>query len=94
MRASVPLLFMSLASSNVQILFVDVESHPDQYFLLLLATRLIHCIDEKAPRIRLWTQEDGLADMVGRYVSVREMRIDKTRVEGTKVFHPEEWPAR
>src|SRR5688572_1856763 len=69
-------MFAELAPNDVQLLPVDVEGQPDQY-LILVATRLIRCIDEKASRIRLWTHEDGLPDMVGQYASVRDLRIDK-----------------
>jgi hypothetical protein len=83
-------LFAELAPDDVQILPVDVEGHPDQY-LMIVATRLIRCIDEKESRIRLWTHEDGLPDMVGKYASVRDLRIDTTKVGNAKVFRPEGW---
>jgi hypothetical protein len=83
-------LFSELAPDDVQFLPVDVEGHPDQY-LILVATRLIRCIDENASRIRLWTHEDGLPDMIGQYASVRDMRIDKTKVGSARVFRCEGW---
>jgi hypothetical protein len=83
-------MFAELAPDEVQLIPVDVEGQPDQY-LILVATRLIRCIDEKASRIRLWTHEDGLPDMVGQYASVRDLRIDKAKVGGAKVFRPEGW---
>lgn len=83
-------MFAELAPDDVQLLPVDVEGQPDQY-LILVATRLIRCIDEKASRIRLWTHEDGLPDMVGQYASVRDLRIDKTQVGSAHVFRPEGW---
>jgi hypothetical protein len=83
-------MFEELAPDDVQLLPVDVEGHPDQY-LILVATRLIRCIDEQASRIRLWTHEDGAPHMVGRYASVRDMRIDKTKVGSARVFRPEGW---
>ena len=83
-------MFAELASDDVQLIPVDVEGQPDQY-LMLVATRLIRCIDETASRIRLWTHEDGLPDMVGRYASVRDMRIDKAQVGNAKVFRCEGW---
>lgn len=83
-------MFAELAPDDVQLIPVDVEGQPDQY-LILVATRLIRCIDEKASRIRLWTHEDGLPDMVGQYASVRDLRIDKAKVGGAKVFRPEGW---
>ncbi|MDC0711208.1 hypothetical protein POL68_22250 [Stigmatella sp. ncwal1] len=83
-------IFAELAPDDVQLIPVDVEGRPDQY-LILVATRLIRCIDEKASRIRLWTHEDGLPDIVGQYASVRDMRIDKAKLGSAKVFRPEGW---
>jgi hypothetical protein len=83
-------MFMALAPDDVQLIRVDVEGQPDQY-LILVATRLIRCIDETASRIRLWTHEDGFPDMVGQYASVRDMRIDKAKAGSTKVFRCEGW---
>jgi hypothetical protein len=67
-----------------------VEGQPDQY-LILVATRLIRCIDEKASRIELWTHEDGVPHKVGQYASVRDMRIDKSQVASAQVFRCEGW---
>ncbi|WP_224367523.1 imm11 family protein [Hyalangium versicolor] len=83
-------LFAELAPDDVQLIPVDVEGQADQY-LILVAVRLIRCIDEKASRIRLWTHEDGAPHMVGRYASVRDMRIDKARVGRAKVFRCDGW---
>jgi hypothetical protein len=83
-------LFAELAPDDVQLIPVDVEGQPDQY-LILVATRLIRCIDEKASRIRLWTHENGIPDMVGKYASVRDMRIDKSKVGTAQVFRCEGW---
>ena len=83
-------LFAELAPGDVQLIPVEVEGHPDQY-LILVATRLIRCIDEQASRIRLWTHEDGAPHMVGRYASVRDMRIDKAKVGSAQVLRCEGW---
>jgi hypothetical protein len=83
-------VFAERARSDVQLLPVDIEGQPDQY-LILVATRLIRCIDEKASRIRLWTHEDGVPDMVGKYASVRDMRIDKAKAGNAQVFRTEGW---
>jgi hypothetical protein len=85
-------MFAELAPDDVQLIPVDVEGHPDQY-LILVATRLIRCIDEQASRIELWTHEDGVPHKVSQYFSVRDMRIDKAKVGSTKVFRPEGWTA-
>lgn len=83
-------MFAELAPEEVQLFPVDVEGQPDQY-LILVATHLIRCIDEEASRIRLWTHEDGAPHMVGRYASVRDMRIDKTQAGSANVFRCEGW---
>jgi hypothetical protein len=83
-------MFAELAPDDVQLIPVDVEGHPDQY-LILVATRLIRCIDEKASRIELWTHEDGVPHKVGQYSSVRDMRIDKAKVGSARVFRCEGW---
>jgi len=83
-------MFAELVPDDVQLLPVDVEGQPDQY-LILVAKRLIRCIDEKASRIELWTHEDGVPHMVGRYASVRDMRIDKAKAGSAKVFRCEGW---
>lgn len=83
-------LLAELAPEDVQLIPVDVEGQPDQY-LLLVATRLIACIDEKASRIRRWAPEDGLPHKVGQYASVRNLRIDAARVGDARIFRPEGW---
>ncbi|MDC0711103.1 hypothetical protein POL68_21720 [Stigmatella sp. ncwal1] len=83
-------IFAEQAPEDVQLIPVNVEGQPDQY-LVLVATRLIRCIDEKASQIRLWTHADGLPEMAGTYASVRDMRIAKTQVGKAKVFRPEGW---
>ena len=83
-------IFTELALEDVQFLPVDVAGQPDQY-LILVATRLIPCIDERASRIRLWTHEDGLPHKVGQYASVRDMHIDPMSVGDARVFRARGW---
>jgi hypothetical protein len=83
-------MFAERAPDDVQLIPVDVEGQPDQY-LILVATRLIRCIDEQASRIELWTHEDGVPHKVGQYFSVRDLRIDKGKVGSTNVFRLEGW---
>ncbi|MCE9668712.1 hypothetical protein LY474_12885 [Myxococcus stipitatus] len=89
-HVKVATLFTELAPGDVQLIPADIEGYPDQY-LVLVATRLIRCIDEKASRIQLWTHEDGVPEKVGQYASVRDLRIDKTKVGNAKVLRPEGW---
>jgi hypothetical protein len=83
-------MFAELAPDDVQLIPVDVEGQPDQY-IILVATRLIRCIDEQASRIELWTHEDGVPHKVGQYASVRDLRIDKAKAGSAKVFRCEGW---
>jgi hypothetical protein len=78
------------APGDVQLIPADIEGQPDQY-LVLVATRLIRCIDEKASKVQFWTAEDGVPDKVGKYWAVDDMRIDKVKVGNAKVFRPEGW---
>jgi len=89
-HARVASMFAELASEDVQLLPVDVEGQPDQY-CILVATRRIRCIDEQASRIELWTHEDGVPHKVGQYFSVRDMRIDKSKVGSAQVLRCEGW---
>src|SRR4051812_18168550 len=83
-------MFAELAPDDVQLLPVDVEGQPDQY-LILVATRLIACINEQASRFDRWTPEDGLPHKVGRYSIMYELHIDKAKVGGAQVFRCEGW---
>lgn len=83
-------MLSELAASDIQLIPADIAGQPDQY-LVLVATRLIRCIDEKSSRILLWTVEDGVPKKVGQYRDVRDLRIDKTKVGNAQVFRPEGW---
>ena len=83
-------LFTQLAPNDVQLFPVEIAEQPDPYFILVV-TRRIRCINEEASTIERWTPEDGLPELVGQYRSVRDMRIDKSRVGNTQVFRPEGW---
>ncbi|HYI02047.1 imm11 family protein [Hyalangium sp.] len=78
------------AHGDVQLIHADIEGQPDQY-LVLVATRLIRCIDEKASEVSFWTPEHGVPDKVGQYMGVDRLRIDKSKVGSAKVFRPEGW---
>src|SRR4051794_25700085 len=42
------------APGDVQMIPADIEGQPDQY-LVLVAPRLIRCINEEASKVRFWT---------------------------------------
>ncbi|MDC0710480.1 hypothetical protein POL68_18525 [Stigmatella sp. ncwal1] len=94
---SVPVVHVKVASmlverapSDVQLIPADIEGQPDQY-LVLVATRLIRCIDDEASEVSFWTPEHGVPDKVGQYMGVDRLRIDKRKVGSAKVFRPEGW---
>src|ERR1041384_3118796 len=78
------------ASNDVQLIPADIEGQPDQYFVLV-ATRLIRCIDEAASKVQFWRPEDGSPEKVGQYWAIDDMRIDKDQAGNAKVFRPEGW---
>ncbi len=79
-----------LATGDVQLIPADIEGQPDQY-LVLVATRLIRCIDEEASEVSFWTPEHGVPDKVGQYMGVDRLRIDKVKAGNAKVFRPDGW---
>lgn len=81
-------LFSKVAPDDVQLLPVDVEDHPDQYFILV-ATRLIDCIDEEASHFVRWTSGTGAPRKDSRYAIMYELRIDKSKVSNAQMFRCE-----
>jgi hypothetical protein len=89
-HVKVAFVFSELAPSDVQLIPMDIEGQPEHY-LILVATRRIRCIDEKASKVQFWQPEDGLPDKVGQYYAVDDLHIDKSKVGNAKVFRPEGW---
>ncbi len=83
-------MLSALAPGDVQLIPADIEGQPDQY-LVLVATRLIRCIDEAASEVSFWTPEHGVPEKVGEYMSVDRLRIDKVKVGNARVFRPKGW---
>jgi hypothetical protein len=84
-------VFAELAPADVQLLPAEVQGQPDQ-FCLLVATRLIQCIDDEASEeVRRWKPEDGRPEKVGQYRDVWGLRIDPSKVGDAKVFRPWGW---
>ncbi|WP_224371134.1 imm11 family protein [Hyalangium versicolor] len=97
--AAVPILhervakvFTSLASSDVQLIPVQVESQTTRFFILN-ALRVVKCIDDTASEeVQRYTPEDGQPELVGEYRNVVGMKIDPSKVGETQVFRPWGWP--
>lgn len=84
-------IFTALAPGDVQLIPADIQGHADQY-LILVATKLIHCIDEKASAVQFWMPEDGLPEKVGQYYAVDDLHIDPTKVGDARTFRTAGWP--
>ncbi|MBZ4410540.1 DUF1629 domain-containing protein [Myxococcus faecalis] len=84
-------LFAELAPDDVQLLPADITDCPEQY-VVLVATKLIRCIDDEASEeILRWKPEDGRPERVGQYRSVAGLRIDPAKVGDAKVFRTWGW---
>jgi hypothetical protein len=89
-HARVAEVLTRLAPQDVQLLPIKVEEQTGPYFILVV-TRLIRCIDEKASQIDLWTPEDGVPEKVGQYSSVQYLHIDRSRVGDAQIFRLQDW---
>lgn len=90
--ASVAAVFRELAPDDVQLLPVEVEGERERYFILV-ATRLVRCIDERAcDEVSHYTGEDAPPERVGHYRTVRGLRIDPEKTEGARVLRTWGWP--
>lgn len=84
-------LFAEQAPEDVQTVPVEIQGQPEP-FCILVATRLIQCIDDKAcEEVQKWTPEDGRPEKVGQYRDVWGMRIDPSSVGEAKVFRTWGW---
>lgn len=84
-------VFAELAPEDVQTLPVEIEGQSEQFYILV-ATKLIRCIDERASRhVELWQPEDGRPEKVGQYRDVRGLRIDASKAGDSKVFRTSGW---
>ncbi|MFP2926325.1 imm11 family protein [Pyxidicoccus sp. 3LG] len=91
-HAKVASIFRELAPDDVQLLPVEIEGRDEPYFILV-ATRLLRCIDERAcTEVHRYTPEDGLPERVGQYRTVRGLRVDPEKTGGARVFRSWGWP--
>ncbi|NTX58749.1 imm11 family protein, partial [Myxococcus sp. CA039A] len=91
-HASVAAIFRELAPDDVQLIPVEVEREPESFFILV-ATRLVRCLDETAcAEVSHYTAEDGPPERVGHYRTVRGLRIDPVKTEGARVLRTWGWP--
>lgn len=84
-------VFATLAPEDIQLFPVALRGHPGP-FHILVATRLLRCVDETASdEVEHWTPEDGQPEKVGQYRKVSGLRINPAQVGDAKVFRPWGW---
>lgn len=84
-------LLEHLGIQEVQFLPVQVEEHPEPWFILN-ALRVIRCIDEaRCEEVQTWLPEDGQPEKVGEYRVVSGLRIDPAKVGEAQIFRPWGW---
>lgn len=85
-------VFAQLAPEDVQLFPVEIGRQPEPFYILV-ATRLIRCIDDEAcEEVQLWNPEDGRPEKIGQYRDIWGLRIDATKVGDFKVFRTWGWP--
>jgi Immunity protein family (Imm11) len=91
MHVRVASAVVELAGSDVQMIPVEIDSQPDQYYIMHVL-RVLRCIDDAACKeVRYWKPEDGIAELAGTYQSVIGLRIDTSKVGDAKVFRTKNW---
>ncbi len=84
-------LLLCMQVQGVQLIPVQVEAHPEPYFILNIL-HVIQCIDDaRSSEIQYWKAEDGQPEKVGEYRYVHGMRIDPAKVGGARIFRPWGW---
>jgi hypothetical protein len=85
-------VFAELASSDIQLIPVSIESQAERYFILN-SLRAVKCIDDAASEeVQRYTEQDEQPDLVGEYRNVVGMKIDTSKVGAARVFRPWGWP--
>jgi hypothetical protein len=91
LRGPVATVFSIGAPADVQLVPARVQGRSEPYFILI-ATRLIRCIDDAASdEVIRWTPQDGRPDRVGQYRDIDGLRIDPTQVGDARVFRTWGW---
>ncbi|ATB30104.1 suppressor of fused domain protein [Melittangium boletus] len=84
-------VFSELAPHDIQLIPVDVEAHPEPFFILV-CTRVVKCIDDaRCASVQYWKPEDERPELTGTYRAVYGMRIDPSKVGDAQVFRPWGW---
>jgi hypothetical protein len=84
-------LFALHASDDVQLPPIKIKGEPLGY-RLLVATRLLKCVDEQRSEFTRWLPEDGRPEKVGEYRMVMRLRLDANVVpKSVQIFRVAGW---
>jgi len=84
-------LFERQRVQGVQFIPIQVEAHPEPYFILN-SLRVIRCIDDaRCSEVEYWQPEDGQPEKLGQYRFISGLRIDSAQVGGAQVFRTWGW---
>ena len=82
--------FARIADTALQCIPVRI-GHREGY-KILVATRLVRCLDERRSDFLKWTEADGRPDRTGSYRMVTKLHIDATMVPpDTHIFRIADW---
>jgi hypothetical protein len=84
-------IFQRLGVQEAQFIPTLVEGHSGPYFILN-TLRTIRCIDDaRCEEVEYWEPEDGQPEKLGEYRYVHGLRIDPSKVGGTRIFRTWGW---
>ncbi|AKI99675.1 hypothetical protein ATI61_109131 [Archangium gephyra] len=84
-------LFERLGVKDVQFIPAQVEGYAGPFFILNTLCTL-RCIDDaRCEEVQYFKPEDEQPEKVGEYKFIAGLRIDPTKVEGTRIFRPWGW---
>jgi len=84
-------LFERMRIDGVQFIPVQVEGHPESWYILN-ALHIIRCIDDaRCEEVQYWKPEDNRPDKVGQYRAVYGLRIDPAKVGNARIFRTWGW---
>ncbi len=74
----------------IQRIPIKVIGHDEPFEVMNVIARL-DCIDRSVTKIRMWTEEDGFPELVGKYKAVEWLKVDPSKVGGSHIFLIEKW---
>jgi hypothetical protein len=86
-------LIAAVASDNVQLIPIHVEGQSEE-FAILNVLSVIDCFDRKRSVFDLWGKHEGSAELEGKIAGVYELRIDRQRTKGKRLFRIVGWEGR